>query len=183
MLYEWNMGVSAAFFESLHVLEVVVRNAFHEQLTGLYRRRALPGQWYEQPGRLLSARACEEVEKARERIRVSRKPESAGRVVAELPFGFWRYLTATRYAEQLWRPALRQAFPTRRRLSRPQIADRLARLHVLRNRIAHHEPIHQRDLDQDWHDVQFISEAICVEIHAWIVQTNRVEALLSGRPR
>jgi hypothetical protein len=148
-LYEWNIAASAAFFESLHVLEVVLRNALHEQLAALHH---------------------------------TRKPESAGRVVAELPFGFWRYLTTTRYAERLWRPALRRAFPARQRLARPQIADRLTRLHLLRNRIAHHEPIHRRELRRDWQDVQFVASAICPHVQAWIRQTSRVEAVLAARP-
>ena len=32
-LYEWNTQMSAAFFELLSDVEVVVRNSFHEQLT------------------------------------------------------------------------------------------------------------------------------------------------------
>ncbi|MGH3680975.1 MAG: hypothetical protein ACRDT2_12105 [Natronosporangium sp.] len=176
------MAISAAMFESLHVLEVVLRNAFHDQLARLHAGRGSPGQWYERPHTQLAARASEEVAKARQRLRASGRPESAGRVVAELPFGFWRYLTATRYAEQLWRPALRRAFRGDRPLARPQIADRLARLHVLRNRIAHHEPIHRRELRRDWLDLRFVAEAICPEIHRWIVATARVEAVLAARP-
>jgi hypothetical protein len=181
-LYEWNIAASAAFFESLHVLEVVLRNALHEQLAALHHGNGRPGHWYEQPDRLLSGRACEEVTKARRRVQATRKPESAGRVVAELPFGFWRYLTTTRYAERLWRPALRRAFPARQRLARPQIADRLTRLHLLRDRIAHHEPIHRRELRRDWQDVQFVASAICPHVQAWIRQTSRVEAVLAARP-
>lgn len=175
------MAISGAYLESLHVLEVVLRNAFHEQLSTLYRRHGHPGQWYEHPQRLLAVKACEEVDKARQRVRASRRVETAGRVVAELPLGFWRYLTATRYAEPLWRPALRWAFRADLPLARPQIADRLARLHHLRNRIAHHEPIHRRDLIRDWRDLGFVTSAICPHVQAWVRQTTRVEALLAAR--
>jgi hypothetical protein len=34
-----------------------------------------------------------------------------GKVVAELTFGFWRYILAGTYQATLWSPALRHAFP------------------------------------------------------------------------
>ncbi|PZE69345.1 hypothetical protein DEJ27_08700 [Curtobacterium sp. MCPF17_018] len=34
-----------------------------------------------------------------------------GRVVAELSFGFWRYLFESRYLTASWTPALHRAFP------------------------------------------------------------------------
>ncbi|NEE00721.1 hypothetical protein [Phytoactinopolyspora halotolerans] len=181
-LYEWNLLVSGAFFESLSVLEVALRNSFHEQLTRLHDTRRHPGQWYEHPEYLLGRKGCEEVRHARRRLCVTGKTETAGRVVAELSFGFWRYLTASGYADKLWRPALRRAFLTTRPLPRREIADRLTRLHDLRNRIAHHEPIHFRDLARDWQDILYIAEALGPDIRNWLVRTTRVPAILAARP-
>ena len=44
-LYEWNTQISAAFFELLSDVEVVVRNSFHEQLTVWHHGRNSGGQW------------------------------------------------------------------------------------------------------------------------------------------
>lgn len=61
-----------------------------------------------------------------------------GKVIAELPFGFWTLLVSNRY-ESLWRLSLHRAFPHAR--SRRQIIHwRLDAIRFLRNRIAHHEP-------------------------------------------
>jgi hypothetical protein len=55
-------------------------------------------------------------------------------------------------------------------------------LHLLRNRIAHHEPIYRRDLTHDWHDLLHVSGAICSHVQAWILQSGRVPAVLAARP-
>ncbi|HXL93420.1 MAG TPA: hypothetical protein VN969_31200 [Streptosporangiaceae bacterium] len=44
-------------------------------------------------------------------------PVVPGKVVAELHFGFWRYLLASKYYTALWVPALSAAFPAGRRLA------------------------------------------------------------------
>ncbi|MGI8522839.1 MAG: hypothetical protein ACR2K3_05950 [Nocardioides sp.] len=75
-----------------------------------------------------------------------------GKVVAELSFGFWRYLTAQRYHVPGGDPGLRK----RRR----QVERHLADLMLVRNRAAHHEPIHRRNLTRDL--------AVAVELSRWI---------------
>lgn len=74
-----------------------------------------------------------------------RPPE--GRIVAELSFGFWRYLLSSRYEHSLWNPAVRKSFPRLEDLSgtesRVAVYDRMTMLNGLRNRIGHHEPIYE----------------------------------------
>src|SRR5699024_7998637 len=65
-----------------------------------------------------------------------------GKVIAQLTFGFWRYLTSAAHEVTLWRPALHHAFPTG--TARPDVDARLGRLHSLRNRVAHHEPLDRK---------------------------------------
>jgi len=63
-----------------------------------------------------------------------------GKVVAELSFGFWRFLLARRYTASLW-PALRPGFPYLPSADRRELEAPVTRLHQLRNRVAHHEPL------------------------------------------
>jgi len=65
--------------------------------------------------------------------------ELHGKVVAELTFGFWSRLLARHYESSLWTHALRHAFPLG--LSRGVVYDRFDKLHKLRNRVAHYEPV------------------------------------------
>lgn len=46
-LYEWNLQVSGALFETLGAVEVLVRNAFHRPLAGRYADQVPSGNWYD----------------------------------------------------------------------------------------------------------------------------------------
>lgn len=182
-LYEWNMRANAAVLETTGIVEVVVRNAMDRQLRARADRRG-EGSWLDtapldRQGRL-------DLAKARARAtRNGRRPEVHGRVVAELSFGFWRYLVETRYLTALWTPALHQAFPhgpadvlTRQR----EVRTRLQQLHFVRNRAAHHEPIHQRDLRRD-HDYAIeLLGWIHPSAATWAASVVSLPAVLDGRP-
>lgn len=181
-LYEWNTSVSASFFASLQGCEVVLRNALHRELTRFHQVRRLPGHWYDDPQQVLDERGVRDIAEARRRISAVRRPVTPGRMVSELSFGFWRYLLSSRYEQSLWTPALRHAFPELRPQRRREIADRVARLHLLRNRLAHHEPVHRRDLVADYADLLFMASAICPHAAAWIERNSTVNAVISRRP-
>jgi hypothetical protein len=68
--------------------------------------------------------------------------------------------------------------PQRRR----EIHEPLKRLNRLRNRIAHHEPIHQRDLRRDHNDVMRVIAAICPVTAGWVEQNSSIKATLAARP-
>jgi hypothetical protein len=77
--------------------------------------------------------------KAKDTLTKEGKPLDAGRVVAELSFGFWTGLTGPKY-DVLWRDHLVKIFPSRP-VQRTEVQTRLNSIRKLRNRIAHHEPI------------------------------------------
>lgn len=181
-LYEWNTAVSGAFFESLGALEVLLRNALHEELAALHAAAGLPGRWYDDPRQVLTPRARQDIAQARQRLAQAGRPATPGRVVAELSFGFWRFLLARRHEHTLWTPALRKAFPLLRPARRALVHDPLERLHLLRNRIAHHEPVHRRNLRRDYLEMTFVAGAICADTAHWIARTSRVTAVLARRP-
>jgi hypothetical protein len=102
-------------------------------------------------------------------------------VVAELPFGFWRYLLASRYERTLWRTSIYRAFPGQGR--RQPVHARLADLHQLRNRIAHHEPVHNRPLARLHDDAMLVAEWACPGTRTWIAARSAVPRLLASMPR
>jgi hypothetical protein len=57
------------------------------------------------------------------------------------------------------------------------------RLHHLRNRIAHHEPIHRRNLVADHEDAIAALAAICGHTRSWAVDLSTVPDVLVRRPR
>jgi hypothetical protein len=161
-LYEWNMRVSAGVMELTGMVEVITRNAIDRELEAWSARRQPSGTWFDHAP--LDPQGRADLVKARTRAsRNGRRGEVHGRVVAELTFGFWRYLTESRYHTSLWVPSLHRAFPhgpADLRARRTEVKRRLQQLHFVRNRAAHHEPLHARDLDRD-HDY-------AIELLGWI---------------
>lgn len=181
-LYEWNSAVAAAFFQDLGHLEVLLRNALSDQLAAWHARSGRPGYWYDDPARVLEPKRHEDLTAAREQIRRGGKTETPGRVVAELTFGFWRFLLAHRYQTVLWAPALRLAFPHLQPRRRDLVYDPVQRLNRLRNRIAHHEPIHPLDLPALHEDLMRVVGYIDPAAQAWLTALSTVAARLQQRP-
>ena len=181
-LYQWNSAMAAAFGEELGHLEVVLRNALHQQLTDWYGAAGLPGHWYDPPIAVLDHHRQQDIADAQTRLRRAGKPESPGRVVSELMFGFWRFLLDSKYQTTLWAQALRHAFPHLVPQRRVDVYTPLNALHRLRNRIAHQEPIHQLNLADHHHALLLVAGFIDPAIDAWLGGASRVPGLLAARP-
>jgi hypothetical protein len=150
-LYVWNARISGAFAELLQHVEVLVRNAMHRELTRLHAGtagRAAGTAWFDSPSWVTHHWFSEPAQRSvTTAVRFAGHTPAAprpGRVLCELGFGFWRYLASDRYEQSFWEPALDAAFAApgdRARDRRVAVEDHLAPLHLLRNRIAHCEPI------------------------------------------
>ena len=179
-LYVWNLSVSAALYEALAIVEVVLRNALSAQLADRYS--GLEGEWFDDPDGLLCGLAHADIATARRRARKRDNVETPGRVISELSFGFWKYLLAKRYEATLWTRSLRFAFPNLQPQTRAVAYHALDELHTLRNRIAHHEPVHGRDLMADILTIYRVLNWIDTEVRAWAVSLSRLQPIVSSRP-
>lgn len=179
-LYEWDVRLSAAFWVILAHAEVVVRNAMHEQLTRWSAERHGEPRWYLDPGGVLTPGTQALIADARARLRRYGRPETPGRVVAELHLGFWRFLLSAPYERVLWRTCLWRAFPGNGR--RRDVHDAMTELHVLRNRIAHHEPIYHRPLWTVHETALTLAGWICPDTRRWIARQSSVRTLLGAKP-
>lgn len=167
----------------LSYVEIVARNAMHTQLTAHSARTYSESLWYLDPGKVLSSQATKAVVEAKARIARDGKAETPGRIVSELSFGFWRFLLAARYERTLWNPALRAAFPGMRgRGWRRDAYDAMFDVHQLRNRIAHHEPIHNRELAELHETALRIVGWICPDTRQFVADLSQVPRLLTRRP-
>ena len=136
-LYALNVAVSEAFYTSLHVFEITLRNAIHNAITAHYG-----SDWFTHAAIPLNPIQQVKVEQARNRFSGH---VSDGRIVAELTFGFWTGMFG-KDKYMLWGKCFQPMFDAGYPVKRKQIAVRLNRIRKLRNRIAHHEPIIQQDL-------------------------------------
>lgn len=156
-LYEFNNALSTAAWSTIADVEVIVRNIIADSITDLHSTvRPSAARWYDGPswfthGQWFAHKTTKKIAEAMRRSgdRGISDPQRApaGRVIAELDLGFWRYLLTSRYEHTLWNPAIRSQFPALSRLSgsdsRKLVYHRIEQLNHLRNRIAHHEPIYE----------------------------------------
>jgi hypothetical protein len=116
-LYEWNVSAASAVLHDLAHLEIALRNAYDRALTA-----ADPdGDWARDGGALFAplwrtrGRGRVDVNEESRRILADARRHAGmgvphGKVVAELSFGFWRYLSSAAREKTLWVPHLHKAF-------------------------------------------------------------------------
>lgn len=180
-LYVWNTRVGGAFWETLGLVEVVLRNALDARLKVRHARLQRGGDWLDDPAGELHQHARADIATARRRVRTKRKQLRHGQVIAELPFGFWRFLLARQYASTLW-PDLASAFPHAPNRSLRTVENPVARLHEFRNRLAHHEPVHAYPLDERHNDLLTVVGYTDPLVADWIAGQSRVLNVLAQRP-
>lgn len=170
-MYIRNAALGGAFHGPLQALEVTLRNAVHHALA------ASCGAFWFDDSRLLRATEQASVRRANQKIRYQRTP---GRVVAELNFGFWVALFSKSYDHGLWRTDMHLLFTPKP--NRRELHDQLDRLRTLRNRIAHHEPILQRDVRVDHEKILWILQMLSPVTAAWVGHHSRVIEILNANP-
>ncbi len=89
----------------------------------------------------------------------------------------------------MWRPCLRSAYPGVSVVQRRDVYDRLDHLNNLRNRVAHHEPVHGPTIGHVNADLAALHGELLEllgwlnpPIRAWVQTNSRVPALLARKP-
>ena len=141
-LYALNTGLSEVLYTPLQMLEVALRNRIHSVLFAARHPR-----WFEDEGFLAAPNQAGQVAEALIELARDKKEPTPRRVVAALTFSFWTAMFGTAY-EDLWQQDLHRIARREdgRNLRRKDFSGPLTPIRILRNRIAHHEPILGWDL-------------------------------------
>jgi hypothetical protein len=168
------MRLSEAFYTPLQCLEVCLRNKMHDRLTFTYGPT-----WYRDTATGLGGMVSQSVREAMGELAERRRKETPGAVVAELGFGIWVALLGPHYDATLWRRSLARAFrPDGKGLRRDMVHSRMNVLRRFRNRVAHHEPILQRDLAAIHKELIEAIYWMCPETAAWTAHVSRVHEVI-----
>ncbi|MHB1808720.1 MAG: hypothetical protein ACYCU0_05415 [Solirubrobacteraceae bacterium] len=179
-MYRWNSAITAAFWEPIGHLEVALRNTLANRLQERHHRLERSGSWLDDPVGELSGRARQDIAGARDRVRQKGKRASDGQTISELSFGFWRFLI-TKKLTRLW-PDLASGFPHAPDRRRETIEAPLARLHVFRNRLAHHQRVWSHAPEERYQDLLALASFIDPALPAWIEATSKVHSTLDAKP-
>lgn len=176
----WNLAACSALWGPISILEIAVRNAIHERLV----ERAGRGDWWADPHIQFCRNEQEAIDSAITTLQRRGTPEpSSDQVVAATSFGLWVGLTGAgvprdrllSYETTLWQPRLQHAFPHRGDRRRKYIHACLDDVRVLRNRIAHHEPIYNSPLQNVYVDILEIAGMIHSDARGFIESHNRAQ--------
>ncbi|MFN3460177.1 MAG: Abi family protein [Oceanibaculum sp.] len=172
-LYERNSELSACLYIPMQGVEIALRNTVSNVLQQDFRR----ADWYDSPSLNLQRPQQDALSKAKANLTRQGKPHDPDRIVAELTFGFWVGLFGKAYSQfNLWNQHLHKAFPNAS-LQRKACHSELDKVRLLRNRIAHHEPILNRDLRADHSRLILIADWICSDTSRWISCSSRFDTI------
>ena len=181
-LYVVNMRLSGAALESLHMFEVVLRNAIDHRLRDWNREHGGGELWALTPvpmlqglldarGKLSAAQA-----NAARAIRSKNRPLRHDDVVAHLSLGTWRHILPSQrhpLKQMLWDEALVEAFPLLYDITPSVLVEWIAMAYDLRNRVAHFEPIFSRDLFARRRAMYRTMKTVGREAQAWFGSHDR----------
>lgn len=176
-LYQWNLQISSALLECLAVCEVVIRNGISEALEKIYAKN-----WTKDSTFLASL-----PQNARQTLTdATIKNSLTDKIIPELPFFFWQSMFTKRFDKKIWNDNLLSIFPNIGskdiKAERVAIYDDLDELRKLRNRIAHHEPIFNRKIEDDYALIKKIIAYRSKETANWLDKWQNVSALIKQKP-
>jgi hypothetical protein len=141
--YNSNIMLSEAMIPTLHYLEICLRNRINQVL-----RRHYSSSWLMAPSnpQLISEKDVKKINEIISKIERGNKIEVAhDDVVAQMTFGFWSSFFHRKYDPLIWhrKDTFKIVFPNLSRIHRKRsyVEDRIIKIKMLRNRIAHHEPV------------------------------------------
>jgi len=178
-LYAWNMKVSASFYPLLAATEICLRNRIMAQILALYGVR-----WWDEALflELLGPKGKGIVLRARNEICRRGQTPTAGRITAELSFGFWQKMLLPKYEQPLWND-MHASFPDLP-LSATQydLHQYCEGVRLLRNRISHHEPVFRRNLTRDYGTGLTLLTWLSPSKASWVRPQLQVMRILRDRP-
>lgn len=182
-LYQWNALISQSLYVYLQCWEVCLRNKLNDFLCWKYDegwpyddRRAVRNLAGDNQRRLAETKVRQEAER-----RVSPVPTSV--IVADLSAGFWVSLLSAKYeVPYVWRYNLRRIFPHDASMDRAAAWEICEQTLTLRNRVAHHEPIYQLELEARYRELQRAVAAMCTGTHAFANDTCSFRHIMAKRP-
>lgn len=182
-LYAWNAQVAAAMLAPLHLCEVVIRNAVADAIASVYGPQWPWSQGFVQslPNPSMGYQARQDL------LNMRAGKTSVGKVIPELKFVFWQTLFTKRFDHRLWQPHLMTVLPhmdTTKSVPelRQLIYSELEQLRKLRNRIAHHEPIFQRNLSDDLQKAHDLITFRCPITAQWMDSNQQAKQLIASKP-
>ena len=166
-LYLWNMYVAGLFMPLLNLVEVILRNRIALALTTIHGTH---WAWNTGFHRMVPTHSFNPKQEIQNLSHKYHKTKATGKLIADCKFVFWQHLLTSRYQKPIWNKHLTTSFPyLATTQNRATLEKQIDQIRELRNRIAHHEPIFQRDLLADYQNIRnFLSASQSPSFMDWL---------------
>lgn len=175
LLYQWNADVSGAFLPMLQVLEVTIRNAVSNAITQIYGVNWANNQTFQ----LSLPDKNDQRKQLKDKVK---KHSDINKIIADMNFIFWQKLFTRRFTQNIWNKHLKTAFPNIGSTSVSTLYGELDQIRKLRNRVAHHEPIFNRNLMDDLSLILKVIGYVDNEAEKWVLNNQTVTIWLARKP-
>ncbi|KAA0972724.1 hypothetical protein FPY71_04495 [Aureimonas fodinaquatilis] len=182
-LYRWNLEVSSALLVALQLCEVSVRNSIATAIENTYGP-----SWPWNRGFQISLKTSRHGYSPRcNLIDLAKRAPATSKIVAELKFIFWEQMFTARHDQAIWNRQLKIVFPncdctnTVQQLRTYGLKE-LNKIRVLRNRIAHHEPILENNIQQEYERIRLMIAWTNDTTAEWLDKIERVRHLIGQMP-
>ena len=173
--YQSNIKLTEAFYTSLSVLEVALRNALSRELKTMTGR----DDWYaifaNTPG---LTNLNKYITQATKQIAGRHEQITTSKIIAELTLGFWVSLLNAEYERLLWKD-LRRAFPyiPKKDRKRKNVSAPLNRFRAFRNRVFHNESIcwNMKKVQEIHDELLLVLEWINKDLPEWLTEIDMFE--------
>lgn len=177
-LYTWSAQMSAAAFETVAHLEVLLRNAIDRELASYFKEDSRSIPWFlSRPP--MNDETSAAIKSVRQRLR-NEKRDTRHQIIAGLSFGFWAGMLGVKY-EDLWRACLHKAFPNSSGI-RKDVAREVEAVRKFRNRLAHHDSTLNVDIPFEMRRVTRLAELISSDAAQWLEAVEHHSNVYAQRP-
>lgn len=184
-LYHWNLELSGAFLIIISISETVIRQAVADALENVHGRQWPWSHGFRQS--LSQPRERRDYSPLQDLSLVAPISKTTPDIVRRLKFAFTEAMLTKSQHDRLWAHQLFEVFPG---LSngdpvqdcRTRLYRQVRHLRLLRNRVAHQEPIFQRNLLQDLTIIQSLSAYRHGIAGEWVERAETVSSLLKRMP-
>ena len=175
--YQCNLQLAEAFYISLSVFEVTLRNALCRELETMSGRKDWYATFSTTPG---LSKLNRYISQAYKQIAGRHENIIPSKVVAELTLGFWVSLLNSEYERLLWKD-LRRAFPfmPKQQRQRKNVSAPLNTFRTFRNRVFHNESVcwNLCRVEAIHQDMITVMGWMNKEVPDWLQQIDRFEAV------
>ena len=181
-LYHWNLKLSSEFIIPLQMCEVSLGNSIVCAIEKTYSRN-----WPWEISFEIALPNHAQDYNPRNDLKMQQHLPTPGKIVAELRFAFWQKMLTRRHDAAIWNAHFRTAFPhadqskTIQELRRQGYA-MLEEIRKLRNRIAHHEPIFKRNIQEEYDRIKEVIGWTNPTAAAWVDKIQQVTQMINVKP-